>query len=372
MCGIAGEIRFDNQPVDAGGLSAMAAAMVPRGPDANGILVRGNIGFAHRRLRIIDLSDSAQQPMIDSALGLSIIYNGAIYNYRELREELVAKGYSFFSNGDTEVLLKAYHAWGPDFVERLHGMFAFAIWERGSGRVVIVRDRLGIKPLYLAEGPGHLRFASTLPALLAAGDVDTDIDPVALHHYMHFHAVVPAPLTMLKGVRKLPPATILLFTISEEIGSGASAVLHGDVSEMVSVDNGTVAPGQASQETGVTVSMADMVGPFDYHLTNKLIDLCADFDVPFQRDIFRYYRSDSASAIEAGSDIRTALVCVGVDASHGYERTHTNAILSVAQLLSLYMQSPPTAKRDVKTLADIEGFTEQPTEEIIASFGKVE
>jgi len=185
-------------------------------------------------------------------------------------------------------------------------------------------------------------------------------------------AMLAATKAVIENGCELPVDTFLLFTISEEVGSGASAVLHGDVSEMVSVDNGTAAPGQASQETGVTVSMADMVGPFDYHLTNKLIDLCADFDVPFQRDIFRYYRSDSASAIEAGSDIRTALVCVGVDASHGYERTHTNAILSVAQLLSLYMQSPPTAKRDVKTLADIEGFTEQPTEEIIASFGKVE
>ncbi len=185
-------------------------------------------------------------------------------------------------------------------------------------------------------------------------------------------AMLAAAKAVIENGLELPVDTFLLFTISEEIGSGASAVLHGDVSEMVSVDNGTVAPGQASKETGVTVSMADMVGPFDYHLTNKLIDLCADFDVPFQRDIFRYYRSDSASAIEAGSDIRTALVCVGVDASHGYERTHTNAILSVAELLTLYMQSPPTAERDEKTLADIEGFTEQPTDEIIASFGDVD
>lgn len=209
MCGIAGEIRFDEKAVDPGRLAAMAGAMVPRGPDADGIVARGPVGFAHRRLRIIDLSDSAQQPMIDSGLGLTIVYNGAIYNYRELRGELEEKGYSFFSHGDTEVLLKAYHAWGADFVERLHGMFAFAIWERDSGRVVMARDRLGIKPLYLTDGDRALRFASSLPALLAGGEVNTDIDPVALHHYMHFHAVVPAPLTILKGVRKLPPATIL-------------------------------------------------------------------------------------------------------------------------------------------------------------------
>jgi peptidase M42 family hydrolase len=163
----------------------------------------------------------------------------------------------------------------------------------------------------------------------------------------------------------LTPAvdTFLLFTISEEVGSGASSVLHGDIAEMVTVDNGTVAPGQNSSETGVTISMADTVGPFDYHLTHKLIDLASDFGIPFQRDIFRYYRSDSASAIESGSDIRTALVCVGVDASHGYERTHSNAILSVAQLLTVYMQSPPTVARDKKELDSIEGFTEQPVEE---------
>ena len=125
-----------------------------------------------------------------------------------MRSELAAKGYRFFSEGDTEVILKAYAEWGPRCVERFYGMFAFAIWERNSGRVVLARDRLGIKPLYYTERPGRLRFASTLPALLAAGDVDTSIDPAALHHYMSLHAVVPAPLTILKGVKKLPAATI--------------------------------------------------------------------------------------------------------------------------------------------------------------------
>jgi asparagine synthase (glutamine-hydrolysing) len=146
--------------------------------------------------------------MIDPELGLAIIFNGCIYNFRELRGELTAKGYRFFSQGDTEVILKAYAEWGPRCVERFHGMFAFAIWERDSGRLVLARDRLGIKPLYYAEQPGRFRFASTLPALLAGGGVDTAIDPAALHHYMSWHAVVPAPMTIIKGVRKLPPATI--------------------------------------------------------------------------------------------------------------------------------------------------------------------
>ena len=166
------------------------------------------VAFGHRRLSIIDLAAASAQPMIDPELGLAVVFNGCIYNFRELRSELVGKGYRFFSQGDTEVILKAYKEWGPRCVERFYGMFAFAIWERDSGRVVLARDRLGIKPLYYVERPGRFRFASTLPALLAAGDVDTAIDPAALHHYLSWHAVVPAPMTILKGVRKLAPATI--------------------------------------------------------------------------------------------------------------------------------------------------------------------
>ncbi|MBL26133.1 MAG: N-acetylglutaminylglutamine amidotransferase [Rhodospirillaceae bacterium] len=209
MCGIFGQIEFGSNRADAGGLPAMGEVMARRGPDGSGIFVQNGLAFGHRRLKIIDLSDAAQQPMFDAALGLGIVYNGAIYNYPELRETLQGMGYSFFSTGDTEVLIKAYHAWGEDFVQRLNGMFAFAIWERDSGKVVLGRDRLGIKPLYFADTPGGFRFASTLPAILAGGGIDTDIDPVALHHYMTFHAVVPAPYTILKGVRKLSPGTML-------------------------------------------------------------------------------------------------------------------------------------------------------------------
>ncbi|MFY9692420.1 MAG: N-acetylglutaminylglutamine amidotransferase, partial [Xanthobacteraceae bacterium] len=207
MCGICGEVTFN---VDAAGglLAAMMPRMWSRGPDAGGTFSQGRVAFGHRRLSIIDLAPTSQQPMIDPELGLAVVFNGCVYNFRELRRDLSAKGYRFFSRGDTEVILKAYKEWGPRCVERFYGMFAFAIWERNSGRVVLARDRLGIKPLYYAEGPGHFRFASTLPALLAVGDVDTAIDPAALHHYLSWHAVVPAPLTIIKGVRKLAPATI--------------------------------------------------------------------------------------------------------------------------------------------------------------------
>ncbi len=208
MCGFCGEIRFDDTELDLGALAAMSASLVPRGPDGHGIWQQGRIALSHRRLSIIDLSDHASQPMVDSELGLTIAFNGCIYNYQELRAELESRGYRFFSRGDTEVVLKAFHAWGDACVDRFYGMFAFAVAERDSGRLTLVRDRLGIKPLYYSEVSGGLRFASTLPALIAGGGVSTDIDPVALHHYMHFHAVVPAPHTILCGVRKLPPATV--------------------------------------------------------------------------------------------------------------------------------------------------------------------
>ncbi|MCF8480893.1 MAG: N-acetylglutaminylglutamine amidotransferase [Rhodospirillum sp.] len=210
MCGLSGEIRFDGALADTRAVAAMVDAMIPRGPDSGGLWSQGSAAFGHRRLKIIDLSETAQQPMVDSALGLTIAFNGCIYNYKALRAELEGKGYRFFSQGDTEVILKAYHRWGPDCVRQFHGMFAFAIRERDTGRTVLARDRLGIKPLYISEAPGRLRFASSLPALLAAGDVDTSIDPEALHHYMSFHAVVPAPLTILRGVRKIPPATVMV------------------------------------------------------------------------------------------------------------------------------------------------------------------
>lgn len=186
----------------------MMDALAPRGPDGSGLVVHNNAALAHRRLKIIDLSDKARQPMVDAQLGLTIAFNGCIYNYPELRSELEGKGYTFFSHGDTEVILKAYHAWGRECVNRFHGMFAFVIHERDTGRVVMARDRFGIKPLYLAETPHSVRFASSLPALLKAGDIDTSIDRHALHHYLSFHAVVPPPRTIINGVRKLPPATI--------------------------------------------------------------------------------------------------------------------------------------------------------------------
>jgi len=209
MCGICGELRFDNGAPDLALIKRMTAELARRGPDHDGVITDGPLAFGHRRLAIIDLSARADQPLVDRDLRLALVFNGTIYNYKELRAELVGMGYAFFSEGDSEVILKAYHAWGEKCVERFFGMFAFAVWDMRFGTLFLARDRFGIKPLYYSLEGVRLRFASTVQSLLAAGDVDTRIDRIALHHHLTLHAVVPAPRTLLEGVRKLPPAMTL-------------------------------------------------------------------------------------------------------------------------------------------------------------------
>ena len=157
-----------------------------------------------------------------------------------------------------------------------------------------------------------------------------------------------------------PVDTHWLFTIAEEVGVGAASILTPDIASMIAVDNGTSAPGQNSAEFGVTIGMADQTGPFDYHLTKKLVRLCQDEDIRYQKDIFRYYRSDSASALEAGHDVRTALITFGVDASHGYERIHMHALRSLSELITAYLTSPVEIERDRNFHAGLKGFTRQP------------
>ncbi|MBF0456061.1 MAG: osmoprotectant NAGGN system M42 family peptidase [Magnetococcales bacterium] len=163
-------------------------------------------------------------------------------------------------------------------------------------------------------------------------------------------AGVACILAALKKIRDenlpVPVGCSILFTISEEVGVGASHVLHGNVAEMVSVDNGTIAPNQNTCEYGATLAMQDSSGPFDRHLTRFLISLCQEHAIEYSRDVFLHYRSDAASALEAGNDIRTALICFALDASHGYERTHIRSLQNVTQLLTAYMTSQPLFKSD--------------------------
>ncbi|GAA4740548.1 N-acetylglutaminylglutamine amidotransferase [Amnibacterium soli] len=208
MCGLAGEIRFDGRPADREAVARMTACMRHRGPDGEGLWADGPVALGHRRLAIIDLSPAGAQPMTDDETGSTIVFNGCIYNHHELRNELRGLGHRFRSTSDTEVIEKAWAQWGERFVDHFFGMFVIVLREHATGRTVLARDRLGIKPLYLDERPGMLRFASTPQALLDGGGVDTAIDRDALAEYMSFHSVVPAPRTILAGVTKLPPATV--------------------------------------------------------------------------------------------------------------------------------------------------------------------
>ncbi|MGB6428149.1 MAG: M20/M25/M40 family metallo-hydrolase, partial [Methyloceanibacter sp.] len=177
-------------------------------------------------------------------------------------------------------------------------------------------------------------------------------------------AVMLAALQALASHKeKLPVDIYFLFTIEEEVGVGASNILTEDVASLIAVDNGTSAPGQNSAEFGVTISMADQNGPFDYHLTRKLVRLCIENEIYYQKDVFRHYRSDVASAVEAGHDVRTALICFGIDASHGWERIHVHALRSLAELVTAYALSPVDFTRDAMEVGPLKGFTEQPIEE---------
>ncbi|WP_305856952.1 N-acetylglutaminylglutamine amidotransferase [Balneatrix alpica] len=205
MCGLAGEVRFHDGNGELDTIARMNERHQPRGPHSEGIFSQDRITFGHRRLKVMDLSEASQQPMFDPALGLAVVFNGALYNYPQLRDELRGLGYQFFSDGDTEVILKAYHAWGEKCLQRFNGMFALAVWQRDSGEVWLARDRLGIKPLYYTCNSQRLLFSSTLPALLESPQVSRELDPTGLHYYLHFHSVVPAPHTLFKQIHKLEP-----------------------------------------------------------------------------------------------------------------------------------------------------------------------
>ncbi len=206
MCGLFGALSNDSKAINPDHASSMSASVAQRGPDDRGEFFDGPVMLGHRRLSIIDLSPAGHQPMQDASGRYSIVFNGTIYNYPELREILIARGYAFKSHSDTEVIINAYACWGDACVQRLHGMFAFAIWDRERRNLFLARDRMGIKPLYYAVSPTGFYFASNPQALLATGLFSTEIDPVGLHHQLSLHAVIPAPRTLIASIKKCRPA----------------------------------------------------------------------------------------------------------------------------------------------------------------------
>ncbi len=217
MCGIAGILRADGGPVAREDIAAMIAALAHRGPDGCGVRLDGPVAFGHRRLAVIDPSPAADQPMVGAEGAVWLVFNGEIYDFQTLRRELERVGHSFRTRCDTEVILEAYLAWGDDFIDRLDGMFAIAIWDGRDRRLRLYRDRPGIKPLYWTFDGRVFAFASELKAIerLDAGldtGLDLQVDPTAVWDFLTYR-YVPAPKSLYRNVYKLQPATRLVFDL---------------------------------------------------------------------------------------------------------------------------------------------------------------
>ena len=210
MCGINGVFNFDGSPVDQNIIQDMNDTIKHRGPDAYGIYLNNNLALGHRRLSIIDLKNGSQ-PMSSDHNDIHITYNGEVYNYLKLKKELIKKGYIFRTNSDTEVVLKCYQEYGIDFVDKLRGMFAIGIWDERLKQIVLVRDRLGQKPIYYYSDDKKFVFSSELNSILKAFDHSLEIDPIGLKNYLKLD-YIPSPYTIYKKIKKLPSAHILLFT----------------------------------------------------------------------------------------------------------------------------------------------------------------
>src|SRR5437660_8129085 len=213
MCGIAGSARSDGAPVDRELIERMNEAIRHRGPDDDGFYFSDGVGLAMRRLAIIDLK-SGHQPIHNQDRTAWIVFNGEIYNYRELRAQLEKLGHEFYTDSDTEAIIHAYDQYGTDCPKYLRGMFAFAIWDERTKSLFLARDRVGKKPLLYAQINGQLVFGSEFSALLKHPGVSRDVDFEAIHYYLSY-ICVPAPLTAYRAIRKLEPGHSLLWRNGE-------------------------------------------------------------------------------------------------------------------------------------------------------------
>ena len=209
MCGIVGLLNRSGEPVSRGLIEQMTRLLAHRGPDGEGVHVDGSVGFGHRRLAVLDLSTAGAQPMLSLDGHLWITYNGEIYNFLELREVLASYGHKFRSRTDTEVILAAYRQWGRACLARMNGMFAFALWDAGTQLLWLVRDRLGIKPLFYCERPDRLAFASEIKGILPALPGSPSLNSEGMHHFLSLN-YTPASMTMFDGITQVPPGHELI------------------------------------------------------------------------------------------------------------------------------------------------------------------
>ncbi len=220
MCGIVGEYLF-NQNYSNHNIEILLEKVIKRGPDFSDIYTSDCIALGHSRLSIIDLSEASNQPFIDREAKMVIVYNGCIFNYKDLRNQLIKKGYIFKTTGDTEVIIKSYQEWGYGCLKKFEGDFAFAIWESEYKKLFLARDRFGVKPLYFSNNSNYFRFGSNIQSIISKKDVDLIIDPIAMHMHFSLHSVVPAPNTIFKNIKKVPPGHYLVIDENNKLNVNA-------------------------------------------------------------------------------------------------------------------------------------------------------
>ena len=215
MCGICGIIDWNNEEIDSTQLTKMRDIMFHRGPDAAGLHLESGVGLGHRRLSIIDLSEAGNQPMTNETEDIWLVFNGEIYNYRELRDELRQFGHRFSSKADSGILIHGFEEWGlPGLVGRIRGMFALAIWDRREKQLHLIRDHLGKKPLFFCQRDHRLYFASDIKAIWSALDGNLEVNPEAVDEFLYYYFITQ-DRTIFKGVYKLPPAHFATFSPSK-------------------------------------------------------------------------------------------------------------------------------------------------------------
>ena len=279
MCGIAGKLNFDAAaPIDRERLGAMTAVVAHRGPDADGFYVAPGLGLGHRRLSIIDLS-TGDQPLANEDGTVWVVFNGEIYNFMEIRSELERAGHRFRTGTDTEVIVHAYEQWGEEAVHRFRGMFAFALWDEPRRRLLLVRDRLGIKPLYYAVTPTGITFGSEIKSLLEDPDVPKDWSGEALDAYLAL-LYVPGPQTIYRHIHKLPAGHLL---VAEDGRASVRQVLGPDIHRRRRSSSG----GRISRAPGRTGHRSGQDPP---------VERCAAGGVSLGRDRFQHGRGRDGPA----------------------------------------------------------------------------
>jgi len=310
VCGIAGVLDTTGAPVSVAALQRMTDCVAHRGPDGEGHYAFGPVGLGHRRLAIIDLSDAAHEPMANEDGSVVLIFNGEIYNFQQLRIELESLGHQFHSQTDGEVIVHGYEVWGDDVVSHLNGMFAIAVFDRRRRRLLLARDRFGIKPLYWTFSAGKLLFASEIKSLIAHGDVAVDVSYPALNEYFSFQNIF-SDLTLFEGVRLLPPAS----TLTIEAAPGGQPVIRQWWDYAVGVEPLRISEEEAAEElhrlfvqavVRQTVSDVAVGSYLSGGMDSGSITAVAGRHLPRLRTFTGGFDLSSASGLELGFDERRA------------------------------------------------------------------